>query len=51
MIELSGIKLEVIHGPPMQGDIFKSQADTRLTENTIHWKFEIELEEGLKDFF
>jgi len=51
MIELSGMKLEVIHGPPMQGDVLKSQADTLLTENTINWKFEIELEEGLKSFF
>jgi len=51
MIELSGMKLEVIHGPTMQGDVLKSQADTMLTENTINWKFEIELEEGLKSFF
>ena len=51
MIDLSGIKLEAIHGPPMQGDVLKSQADTTLTENTINWEFEIELEEGMKSFF
>lgn len=51
MIELSGIKLEVIHGPPMQGDVFMSQADTFLAEKMINWKYKIELEEGLKSFF
>ena len=51
MIELSGMKLEVIHGPPMQGDVFMSQADTFLAEKMINWKYKIELEEGLKSFF
>jgi UDP-glucose 4-epimerase len=51
MINLSGKELDIIHGPPMQGDVFKSQSETSFTEKKINWKYEIELEEGLKSFF
>jgi len=51
LIELSKTKLKIIYGPPMQGDIVMSQADTTLAEKRINWKYKVELEEGLEKFF
>ena len=48
MIEISGEKLNVKHEEPLDGDVRMSLADTQKTENVLHWKYEIELKEGLK---
>ena len=49
MIEVSGKKLNVKHEEPLDGDVRMSLADTQKTENMLHWKYEIELKEGLKE--
>ncbi len=49
MIELSSEKLNVKHEDPLEGDVKMSLADTQKTENMLHWKYEIELKNGLKE--
>jgi UDP-glucose 4-epimerase len=49
MIELSGEKLNVKHQEPLDGDVRMSLADTQKTEKMLHWKYEIELKNGLKE--
>jgi UDP-glucose 4-epimerase len=48
MIELSNKKLNITYEKPLSGDIKKSLADTKKTEDVLSWKYEIELRDGLK---
>ena len=49
MIEVSGEKLNVKYEEQVEGDVKMSLADTQKTENKLHWKYEIDLKEGLKE--
>ena len=48
MIELSHHKHEITHGPPLEGDVNISQADTNLILRSINWSPEIDLNTGLE---
>lgn len=49
MMDLSNNENEIIHGPELEGDIEKSQADMEFTKKSIDWNYEIELKEGLSE--
>jgi len=51
MIESSGKKLNIKHESPLPGDPKMSLADTKKTEKVLQWKYEIKLEEGLRNLF
>lgn len=51
MIDLSGLKLKPEYEKALDGDVQFSQADTRLTESVLKWKYSIGLREGLAKFF
>ncbi len=51
MIESSNKKLNVRHEKPLPGDVKMSLADTKKTEEVLQWKYEIKLEEGLRNLF
>ncbi len=48
MIELFGLNLKPIHGPPRRGDIMHSYADISRARRMLGWEPKISLEEGLK---
>jgi len=51
MIEVSGLKLKPEYEKALEGDVKSSQADTKLTESILKWKYSMELKEGLSGFF
>ena len=51
MTSISSKNLEPIFDGELRGDIDKSQADISLSSEKIHWKYKIELTEGLKELF
>jgi UDP-glucose 4-epimerase len=51
MIKLSGKLLKPLYDKLPQGDVKASQADTTLAKETISWKYETPLEDGLRKFF
>jgi len=48
MIKLYKLQLVPKYSNPLPGDVDKSQADLEKMKNTIGWKYETELEDGLK---
>ena len=51
MIKLSKKDVEPVFGELPPGDVLKSQADTKLTKESIDWSYATTLESGLKKFF
>lgn len=48
IMDIAGVKLKPIHGPPRPGDIRFSVADTTMAREKLGWKPDTSLEEGLK---
>ena len=51
MISISSKNLKPIFDEELHGDVEKSQADISLSSEKIHWKYKIELSEGLEELF
>lgn len=51
MITLSGLELKPQHEKPLEGDVYSSQADTRLSKTVLGWEYTVQLSDGLKKFF
>ena len=48
LIEISKQEISSIHSEMLDGDIKFSQADMKLTESILKWKYSVKLKEGLK---
>lgn len=51
MIKLSNVNVKPVYSRELEGDVKKSQADVALVEKKIGWKYETNLECGLREIF
>lgn len=51
IIDLSGLDVKPQYEKPLDGDVQNSQADIKLTKNTLGWRYQTELKDGLGRFF
>ena len=49
LIKIYNLQISPEFSSPLQGDVQKSQANTKKSQELLNWQYKIELEEGLQE--